>query len=123
MSPSAVLKNVKKQYPELEELPKAKLRLVEKALVYATKIALSEDLLSEKEHNELIEKLGHKKNTPAGTLKAYRLRSDLTQEKLAAKSGVSQANISAMEQARRPIGLKVAKILATILKCDYKKLI
>ena len=61
--------------------------------------------------------------TPGVRLKIYRLREELTQQELAKKSGISQANISAMEKGSRPIGLNVAKKLAKILKFDCKKLI
>lgn len=122
MSPSAVLKKVKEQYPELAELPRAKLRLVENALVYASKLS-SYDLISENEHHELMEKILPGDPTPGSSLQAYRYREELTQQQLAKKSGISQANISAMEKGRRPIGLQVAKKLAEILNCDYKKLV
>lgn len=61
--------------------------------------------------------------TPGVRLKVYRLREELTQQQLAKKSGISQANISAMEKGTRAIGLNVAKKLSKILKCDYKKLV
>lgn len=124
MSPSAVLKAVKVRYPELEKLSKSKLRLVEKALVYANALALNEELLSSREHEELLNQISPKGGlTSAHSLRAYRSREDLTQQELSKKSGISQANISAMEKGRRPIGLSVAKKLAEILNCDYKKLI
>lgn len=124
MSPSAILKSVKKRFPELDELPRAKLKLVEQALVYASELSLHEDLLSDRDHAELMSKLaGEKMTFPGSSLRAYRLREDLTQEDLARKSGIPQANISAMEKGRRPIGLITAKKLATILGCDYKKLV
>ena len=122
MSPSAVLKKVKEQYPELAELPKAKLRLVESALLYASTLS-SHDLLTEKEHDELMERILPGGPTPGRSLQAYRYREELTQQQLAKKSGISQANISAMEKGKRPIGLKVAKKLADILNCRYQKFI
>lgn len=124
MTAFSVLKNVKRRFPELEELPKRKLQVVEKALVYAAGLATSEELVSEEENKVLLKKLGLKGGiTPANSLKAYRLRQNLTQEELARRSDIPQSNISAMEKGTRPIGLKSAKKLAQILRCDYKKLI
>jgi len=124
MSPSSVLKKVKENYPELNKLPKAKLRLVELALVFANRLGTEHELISQKEHDELIAKIGPKGGfTPGNSLRAYRYREELTQAELAKKSGIPQANISAMEKGKRPIGLNIAKRLADILNCDYKKLV
>ena len=124
MSRSSLLKAIKKAYPELEALPKAKLRIVEDAIFYASQLAQRYDLLTNQEHNELMDKITPKGGlTPAATLKAYRLRSDLTQVELARKSGIPQANISAMEQGRRPIGIHTAHRLAKVLNCDHRRLL
>lgn len=124
MTAFSVLKNVKRRFPELEQLPKRKLQVVEKALVYAAGLATSEELISEEENGVLLKKLGLKGGiTPANSLKTYRLRQNLTQVELAHRSDIPQSNISAMEKGARPIGLKSAKKLAQILRCDYKKLI
>lgn len=123
MSPSAVLKTVKQRYPELKKLPRAKLRLVEEALVYASQISIHEELLSDQEHQELLKKISPSGISPGNSLRAYRLRANLTQQELAKRSGIPQANISAMERGQRPMGLNMAKRIADILKCDYKKLI
>ncbi|MBS1958378.1 MAG: helix-turn-helix transcriptional regulator [Bdellovibrionales bacterium] len=115
---------MKRKFPQLQELPKAKLRLVEEALIYASELTVRDDLLSDREHAELMEKIGGKRsNTPGDSLRAYRLRQDLNQSDLARKSGIPQANISAMENGKRPIGLNIAKKLADILNCDYRKLV
>jgi DNA-binding XRE family transcriptional regulator len=123
MSPSALLKSVKEKYPELEELPKAKLRMIEKALVFANRLGKEEELLSENEHEQLMHKLSPRGISPANSLKAYRLRQGLTQKELAKKTGIAQANLSAMEKGRRSIGLEVAKKLALALNCDFKKFV
>ena len=123
MSSSSILKSVKERFPELKQLPAPKLKLVEEALVYATQLAMN-DILSEVENDRLMRKIGRKSGiTPANSLKAYRMRENLTQKGLSGKSKITQANISSMEQGKRPIGLAVAKKLAAILGCDYKKLI
>jgi DNA-binding XRE family transcriptional regulator len=124
MTALGILKNVKRLFPELKELPKEKLRVVEEALVYAAGLGPDERLISAEENKQLLKKLGLKGGiTPANSLKAYRLRQNLTQEELARRADIPQSNISAMEKGTRPIGLKSAKKLAFILHCNYKKLV
>ena len=59
--------------------------------------------------------------TTGGTLRAYRERKEMTQRELARKSGTQQGHLSEMEQNRRPIGVKVARRLAKVLRCDYRR--
>lgn len=59
--------------------------------------------------------------TPGKLLKAYRLRAGLSVVELAAAAGTKHPNISAMENDRRKIGLKMAKKLGKALKVDYIK--
>jgi DNA-binding XRE family transcriptional regulator len=61
--------------------------------------------------------------TPAGALKAYRLREDLTQAQLAMKTGIAQSHISAMERGKRAIGIKSAKTMAKALNCRWERLL
>lgn len=88
---------------------------------------------------EFLEKYGHsedsvpweelastriKKYGKAGlALRGARFREGLSQKALAKKCGISQENISKMENGQRPIGEKVAKKLAKVLKIDYKLLL
>lgn len=123
MTRLAVFKSVQEKYPELKDLPKTQLRLFEKAVAYALEVGSQPELVSARENERLLKKLGPRGLTPASSLKAYRLRQELTQQELAKKSGVSQANISAMEKGARPIGLNVAKKLADVLRCDYRRLL
>ena len=125
MTASSVLKKVKEAYPEIfEALPKPKLKLVESAILYASKLAETDEILSEAEHRELMKKLtGTEKLNPAQRLKAYRLREDLSQVELAKRCDIPQANISAMEAGSRPIGVQTAKKLAKTLGCDYRQLL
>lgn len=60
--------------------------------------------------------------TPAGALKAYRLRVGITQARLAELSGLKQSHISEMEKGKRAIGLKSAKALAKALHCRWDRL-
>ncbi len=125
MTSAALLKKVKELYPEaFDELSKKKLRLLESAILYASKFALSKDVLTEDQHQKLLSKITGKKVLSAGDkLKAYRMREDLTQEQLAKKAKIPQANISAMEAGKRAIGIHSAKKLAEILNCNFRQLV
>ncbi len=57
---------------------------------------------------------------PNESLKAYRLRENLTQSQLADKAGIMQQHISEMENDKRVIGKKNASKFAAILNCDYR---
>ena len=125
MTASSVLKKVRKAYPEVfEKLPKPQLKLVENAIVYASTLSGSDDFLSDSDHKKLLQEItGKERLAPGDRLKAYRMREDLTQVELAKKCEIPQANISAMESGKRPIGLQSAKKLAKILHCDYRQLV
>lgn len=65
---------------------------------------------------ELIEKY-----TEAGAaLQGTRLKENMSQVELAKQLKINQADISNMENGRRPIGKKMAKRLAKVLKVDYR---
>ncbi len=55
-------------------------------------------------------------------LRGARLREDLFQKALAKRCGISQENLSKMENGKRPIGEKVAKKLAKALRISYQLL-
>lgn len=56
------------------------------------------------------------KHKAAGlALRGARYREGMSQKELAKRSGVSQENISRMENGHRPVGKRVAKKLATVL--------
>lgn len=55
-------------------------------------------------------------------LRGMRYREDLSQKDLAKKSGVTQNEISKIENGKRSVGEKVAKRLAKALNFDYKLL-
>jgi DNA-binding XRE family transcriptional regulator len=57
---------------------------------------------------------------PATLLRGYRLRNELTQAELAKYLKTSQAAVAAMESAKRPISLSMAKKLATFFNANYK---
>lgn len=59
--------------------------------------------------------------TPGLVLQAYRERAGLTLVELAEKIGTKYTAISAMENNRRTIGLRMAKKLGEALSVDYMK--
>jgi len=60
---------------------------------------------------------------PAGALRAYRKRENLTQEQLSKKAGIAQGHISEMERGKRTIGIKSAKTLAKVLNCRWERIL
>ena len=56
-------------------------------------------------------------------LRGARYREGLSQKELAKRCGISQENISKMENGQRPIGVKVAKKLAKALRIKTELLI
>lgn len=55
-------------------------------------------------------------------LRGARYREGLSQKALAKRTGVSQENISKMENGQRVVGEKVAKKLAKVLRIDFELL-
>jgi DNA-binding XRE family transcriptional regulator len=125
MSAAAVLKKVRNAYPDaFTGLPGPKLKLVEKAVIYASQVGEDQGYLSSEEFSALMmAELGKTELTPGDFLRAYRNREDLTQATLAKRTRIPQANLSAMESGKRPIGVKTAKMLAKILGCRYQRLL
>lgn len=64
----------------------------------------------------------HSGETPAGrwSLAALRLRKGLTQAALSGRTGIPQRHLSEMENGRRPIGKKLARVLGRALEVDYR---
>lgn len=56
-------------------------------------------------------------------LRGMRYREDLSQKKLAEKSGVTQNEISNIENGKRTVGKKIAEKLANALNFDYRLLL
>ena len=56
-------------------------------------------------------------------LRGARYREGLSQKELSKRTGISQENISKMENGQRVIGNKVAKKLAKVLHIDFELLI
>jgi DNA-binding XRE family transcriptional regulator len=53
-------------------------------------------------------------------LKGLRSRENLTQVQFANQIGITQANLSSMENGRRPIGKEIAKRIASVFDVDYR---
>ena len=60
------------------------------------------------------------KKRPGTMLQGARLKEELSQEQLAKKMGISQANLSKMENGARSIGKKMAHRLGKVLNVDYR---
>lgn len=84
-------------------------------------IDASEDYMTADEMRTILKENNPLIGTPGGAIKGYRAREELTQKQLAKKSGLKQGHLSAMENNKRPVGVKVAKRLAKALRCDYRR--
>lgn len=72
---------------------------------------------------EVLAKARIEKYKKAGlALRGMRYREGLSQKQLAEKSGVSQNEISKIENGKRTVGEKVAKRLASVLNFNYQLL-
>ena len=72
-------------------------------------------------HEDTKARLGDFYQTPGYYLWIYRHRADFTQVMLAKKLGIRQHHLSEMEHNKRSIGKELAKKLADVLNCDYRK--
>ena len=60
---------------------------------------------------------------PGLLLRGIRVHEGLTQQEFADKIGLTQANLSNMENGRRPIGKNLAKRIADVFNVDYRLLL
>lgn len=74
-------------------------------------------------HGEAKQRHGAAYRTPGYYLRLYRQRADLTQAKLAAKTGIRQHHLSEIENNKRVLGKANARKIAAIVNCDYRKLL
>jgi len=68
----------------------------------------------------LFEKLDKKFTKAGALLKGLRIREDLSQLEFAKKINVSQANLSKMENGKRPIGKIIAKRIEKAFGTNYR---
>jgi transcriptional regulator with XRE-family HTH domain len=60
------------------------------------------------------------KELPGISLRGARIKEGLTQTRLSELTGIPQRHISMMENGKRPIGKKNARILAKVLNMNYR---
>ena len=94
--------------------PPDKIRAVRK---FATSLGLT-DIEDTTDYREAFPEFAGKERQVA--FRAYRVREGLTQDQLAALTGIPRRHISDMENGRRPIGKENAKKLAQALAADYR---
>ncbi len=61
--------------------------------------------------------------TSGQVLACYRDNAGLTLDDLSKKCGIAKSHLSEMENDKRPIGVKTAKMLAEALHCDFHRFI
>ena len=74
-------------------------------------------------HDETRLRHGDYYKTPGYYLKLYRQRAGLTQVQLSDQTGIRQHHLSEMENNKRVMGKTMARKLAQILDCDYRRLL
>ena len=74
-------------------------------------------------HDETRLRHGDYYKTPGYYLKLYRQRAGLTQSELSDQTGIRQHHLSEMENNKRVMGKAMARKLAQILDCDYRRLL
>jgi DNA-binding XRE family transcriptional regulator len=105
-----------KSKPHLYEVPK---KAAEEILTLANKASSDEDD-QWVPIEEVFPDIDDPIKGPAAALRGARLRDDLTQVELAKKLGIRQAELSSMENGRRPISKKMAEKLAKLFKTSYR---
>ena len=70
--------------------------------------------------NEVFDDLIKKNGEPGTLLKGLRAKESLTQVQFSKKIGITQANLSAMENGRRMIGKEIAKRISKKFGVDYR---
>lgn len=113
----AVEITIGKSRPRLFLVPKEKAQ----GLVQVLKeFEISDNTTGFVEVNEVFPELADDKKRPAAALRGARLKEGLSQVALAEKLGVTQGDLSKMENAKRPIGKKMAIRLGETLRIDYR---
>lgn len=68
----------------------------------------------------LFKNINNKYGKPGALLKGLRYRENLNQTDFAIKIGVTQSDLSKMENGKRPIGKTIAKRIAEMFDVDYR---
>ncbi len=74
-------------------------------------------------HDEARQRYGNDYRSPGYYLRLYRQRAGLTQAELAGQIGIRQHHLSEIENNKRALGKMIARKLAQILDCDYRRLL
>lgn len=94
-----------------------------------SKLKIIKNVLSENNFQELedstswrgsFQDILNERGEPGTVLRGMRLREELTQQELAEKLGISQYNLSKMENGKRSIGKEMANRLGRYFRADYR---
>src|SRR5258708_131808 len=70
--------------------------------------------------SDLFTNIEHQYTKPGVMLRGLRYRENLTQIEFSRKLKITQADLSKLENGKRPIGRKLAQKIAKIFKIDYR---
>jgi DNA-binding XRE family transcriptional regulator len=70
--------------------------------------------------DEVLKDVYKKYGKTGSVIRGFRAREDMTQIKLAKKLGVTQGDLSKMENDNRPVGKEIARRLAKVFDTDYR---
>ena len=112
-----MLEHMKK--PLIEIKYKGPKKNIDKLTKYAQKLSFKKVEKNSDFLKELFPELKNA-NIPSYLLRGARVKEDVTQKELAKLTGISQGNISEMENGKRAIGVATAKKLGKALNIGYK---
>jgi DNA-binding XRE family transcriptional regulator len=70
--------------------------------------------------DEVLSDVYKKYGKTGSVIRGLRAREDMTQIELASKLGVTQGDLSKMENGKRPVGKEMARRLAKVLSTDHR---
>ena len=70
--------------------------------------------------DEVLRDVHEKYGKTGSVIHGFRAREDMTQIELANKLGVTQGDLSKMENGKRPVGKEMAHRLAKVFRTDYR---
>jgi DNA-binding XRE family transcriptional regulator len=85
-------------------------------LVREYQVDVDENVPADAVLNDVYKKYGK----TGSVIRGFRAREDMTQLELAKKLGVTQGDLSKMENGKRPVGKEMAHRLANVLNTDYR---
>ena len=105
---------------------KRKLFLVPSEKANAIETLIKEEPSSDNElidAGEVFPDLRDPKKRPFVVFRGIRAKTGLTQEEVAERLGITQAEVSKIESGKRPIGKALAKKIEQAFKIDYRRLL